>query len=113
VWENLYHFYFFGNPEAGWYSTGWVQVWCSRSPGTIERKVVTGATVSEIHTPQGQIDFLSYQLGDAAKNVPLGERNAALNKSRGAEEEEQGSYRDTMVPGILFCGDAGRKEQFR
>jgi len=42
--------------------------------------------------------IFSYQLGDAAKNVPLVKRNAALNKKQGAEEQRsRGSYR------ILWC----------
>ena len=95
----FFHFYFFGNPEGLAFNgtrqdmgTSLVQPIAK----AIERKggkIVTGATVSEIHARQGQIDFLSYEVGDAANNVPFWvKRNSALSDDVGAIHESPLQY---------------------
>jgi isorenieratene synthase len=89
----FFHFYFFGNPEGLAFhgtrqdmGTSLVQPIAK----AIERKggkIVTGATVSDIHFSEGQIDFLRYQQRDAANDVPFWvNRNPVLSKSGGSME---------------------------
>ena len=73
----FFHFYFFGNPEGLAFNgtrqdmgTSLVQP-IARAIAQRGGKIVTGATVSQIHLEQGQINSLSYQQGEAATQVPF------------------------------------------
>ncbi len=71
----FFHFYFFGNPEGLAFNGTRQDMGTSLVQPMVRAiehqggKIVTGATVSEIHAQQGKIDFLSYQQGDVANDV--------------------------------------------
>lgn len=84
----FFHFYFFGNPEGLAFNgtrqdmgTSLVQP-IARAIERQGGKIVTGVTVSKIHSGQGQIDYLSYQQGAAGDDVPFWvKRNPVLTDS--------------------------------
>lgn len=84
----FFHFYFFGNPEGLAFNstrqdmgTSLVQP-IARAIEHQGGKIVTGAAVNQIHLSQGQIDFLSYQQGEAAQVPFWVKRNPALTDSQ-------------------------------
>jgi isorenieratene synthase len=87
----FFHFYFFGNPEGLAFNgtkddmgTSLVQP-IAKAVESKGGKIITGATVSEIHAPQGKLDSLSYHVGNNTNNVPFWvKRNADVELSDGA-----------------------------
>ena len=73
----FFHFYFFGNPEGLAFNgtrddmgTSLVQP-IARAIQRQGGKIVTGATVSNIHWQQNQIDSIELRLGDGGNDVPF------------------------------------------
>jgi isorenieratene synthase len=73
----FFHFYFFGNPEGLAFNgtkqdmgTSLVQP-IANAIKQQEGEIITGATVSDIHWKEGQIDSISYNTGTAGNSVPF------------------------------------------
>ncbi|MBD1940622.1 FAD-dependent oxidoreductase [Microcoleus sp. FACHB-68] len=73
----FFHFYFFGNPEGLAFNgtkqdmgTSLVQPIASAIKQQ-SGEIITGATVSNIHWKEGQIDSISYNTGTAGNSVPF------------------------------------------
>ncbi|MEC4983724.1 MAG: FAD-dependent oxidoreductase [Oscillatoria sp. PMC 1068.18] len=73
----FFHFYFFGNPEGLAFNgttddmgTSLVQP-IAKAIQRNDGKIITQATISNIHWKSGQIDSLSYQQGNTETNIPF------------------------------------------
>ncbi|MBZ8178520.1 FAD-dependent oxidoreductase [Oscillatoria salina] len=73
----FFHFYFFGNPEGLAFNgttddmgTSLVQP-IAKAIQRNDGKIITQATISNIHWKSGKIDSLSYQQGNTQTNIPF------------------------------------------